>query len=258
MLLKHLSIHKPSFNKAFTHFAVDYTHKPALMVKNQLQQDTVSFLSKEAYPDSLRTLPSNYFDKKAIKASKSHPIYESTRSFTAPVPLPTENIPTTTGKLGMPLDLSDSQIYITQKFDDVSENTHLGIDVTAPLGTPIKPCDGGVVVYAGTSEEAHGANIVKLLHKKGDLVFFSVYAHMHEINVKEGEAVSSQTTLGSVGNSGLSTGPHLHFEIHKPLKNGQIQPIDPLAVLDQETVYATYDFSFKNFNAYTNSQSISY
>lgn len=86
---------------------------------------------------------------------------------------------------------------------------HEGIDFVAPVGTPVLATAAGQVIraeYAG----AYG-NLVELAHKQG---FVTRYAHLKNIDVQPGEQVAAQAVLGTLGNTGRSTGPHLHYEVH--------------------------------------------
>jgi murein DD-endopeptidase MepM/ murein hydrolase activator NlpD len=97
------------------------------------------------------------------------------------------------------------------------ETTHLGIDVPAPTGTPVYAAGGGEVLKA---EEVEGWG--KLVVLEHDEAYTTVYAHLDEILVKKGEKIDEGKTLGKVGNTGQSTGPHLHYEVRK---NGN--PVNP-------------------------------
>ena len=85
---------------------------------------------------------------------------------------------------------------------------HYGVDLTAPRGTPIKPSSPGVVSYAGY-QGGYG-NTVVINHGNG---ISTKYAHMSRILVGRGRTVNRGTTIGRVGSTGFSTGPHLHFEV---------------------------------------------
>lgn len=85
---------------------------------------------------------------------------------------------------------------------------HTGIDLAAPEGTPIKASFYGRVAETGSSD-AWG-NYVLLEHSDG---FATYYCHMSEIYVDEGAVIRQGETLGLVGSTGWSTGPHLHFEV---------------------------------------------
>lgn len=86
---------------------------------------------------------------------------------------------------------------------------HDGIDIPAPRGTPIVAVDDGVVIYSDNGIRGYG-NMIVLAH--GDDVF-TVYAHNRKNSVSKGEKVSRGDEIAEVGNTGRSTGPHLHFEI---------------------------------------------
>lgn len=94
---------------------------------------------------------------------------------------------------------------------------HAGIDLAAPVGTEVFACKHGTVKTAAYSE-IYG-NYIVLLHDKNTT---SLYAHLSKILVKKGQSVSTGATIGLVGTTGASTGPHLHFEVRE---NGT--PKDP-------------------------------
>jgi murein DD-endopeptidase MepM/ murein hydrolase activator NlpD len=88
---------------------------------------------------------------------------------------------------------------------------HYGADISAPTGTPVVAAHDGVVLTAGSSG-GYG-NLVTVAHNGG---VETRYAHLSAINVKEGQRVTAGARLGAVGSTGLSTGPHLHFEVRSP------------------------------------------
>jgi len=98
---------------------------------------------------------------------------------------------------------------------------HTGIDIAAPIGTPIKLTLDGTVSYTGYSS-VYG-NYVIVTHSGG---YQSMYGHMHTIKVKRGQILSQGSIIGTVGSTGRSTGPHVHFSVYK---NGKL--INPLTVL---------------------------
>lgn len=101
---------------------------------------------------------------------------------------------------------------------------HKGTDFSANTGTPIYATGDGKVKLAGR----HGGygNAVIINHGYG---YETLYAHMSRIKIKNGQAVKRGDVIGYVGNTGLSTGPHLHYEIHK---DGT--PIDPVSYFYQD------------------------
>jgi murein DD-endopeptidase MepM/ murein hydrolase activator NlpD len=102
---------------------------------------------------------------------------------------------------------------------------HRGIDLRAKIGTPIYAPADGVVEYAGYHKESGFGYLVILNHNFG---FKTNYAHMNKkMVVKSGEFVQKGQLIGYTGNSGLSTGPHLHYEVRFITR-----PLDPQAFLD--------------------------
>jgi hypothetical protein len=97
---------------------------------------------------------------------------------------------------------------------------HWGIDLAAPLGTPIFAAADGVVLRAGPASGYGYA--VYIQDADGNV---QIYGHMKYYNVKAGDVVSAGDQIAKVGSQGQSTGPHLHFEIHSGGMNGK--PIDP-------------------------------
>lgn len=84
---------------------------------------------------------------------------------------------------------------------------HKGVDYAAPKGTPIRTVGNGVVEFAGW-QNGYG-KVVQVAHGNGRSTF---YAHMSRIDVRKGQRVDQGDRVGAVGSTGLSTGPHLHFE----------------------------------------------
>jgi murein DD-endopeptidase MepM/ murein hydrolase activator NlpD len=98
---------------------------------------------------------------------------------------------------------------------------HHGIDVAAPLGAPIRAAGSGTVVLADWTPDF--GNMVILSHGDG---YFSYYGHAMQLLVEQGTAVRKGQTIALLGNSGISSAPHLHFEIWQ-----DNNPIDPEQVL---------------------------
>ena len=118
------------------------------------------------------------------------------------------------------------------------ERFHKGLDIGAPYGSPIRAAIAGVVAYAGRSG-GYG-NFVKLTHGDG---LASGYGHMSRIAVAPGMRVAQGQVIGYVGLTGLTTGPHLHYELWK---NGT--PINPRSVAFATTQRLTGDV-LRNFRA---------
>lgn len=96
--------------------------------------------------------------------------------------------------------------------------SHLGQDIANAPGTPIVASAGGYVSHAG-SMGGYG-NVVIITHSINGRSYATAYAHMNSVGVSVGQAVSQGQYIGAMGNTGRSTGPHLHFEIHIGSWNG--------------------------------------
>ena len=119
---------------------------------------------------------------------------------------------TGTGSFGWPVP---SCTYITSKFGPryhpvtgAYQSTHTGLDIGASHGATIVASDGGTVTTAGV-KGGYG-NCVMIDHGNG---YYTLYGHISSIAVSVGQSVSKGDTIGYVGSTGVSTGPHCHFEI---------------------------------------------
>lgn len=99
---------------------------------------------------------------------------------------------------------------ITSKFGPRRGSFHDGLDISAPLGTPILAAANGEVIYSGALR-GYG-NLVILRHRGG---YATIYAHTQKNLVREGEAVRRGQVIARVGQTGRASGPHLHFEVRK-------------------------------------------
>jgi murein DD-endopeptidase MepM/ murein hydrolase activator NlpD len=97
---------------------------------------------------------------------------------------------------------------------------HRGIDIAAPVGTPIVAAAGGVVSYAGYNDGGFGY-LVEIDHADGSM---TRYAHNDRILVNVGQQVGQGDQVALMGSTGFSTGPHLHFEVH-PGGQGAVNPM---------------------------------
>mgnify|MGYP001591125773 FL=1 len=97
---------------------------------------------------------------------------------------------------------------------------HKGIDFTAPKGTAIQSTGNGKVIRVEKRRSGYGTNVI-IDHGYG---FTSLYAHMKTVNVKKGQKVSKGQKIGTVGSTGTSTAPHLHYEVR--INGKAVNPID--------------------------------
>ncbi|WP_371876495.1 LysM peptidoglycan-binding domain-containing M23 family metallopeptidase [Pyxidicoccus fallax] len=107
------------------------------------------------------------------------------------------------------------------RFGKKGREPHDGIDLAAPSGTPVKTAQEGTVLYAG--EQRGYGNIVIVDHGKN---IITLYAHNRELRVRTGQRVLRGQVIATVGESGKTSGPHLHFEVRLDGK-----PVDPLEYL---------------------------
>lgn len=134
------------------------------------------------------------------------------------------------GQLGFPV----ANMIITSHFGYRkhpilgTRRLHAGIDLHGRFGDPIFAAGDGVVVYAGPSS---GYGNIIVIHHGGGL--YTVYAHMYanQIKVLPGQQVKRGQKIAEIGNAGLSTNPHLHFEVRKGGGPSKGVPVDPLPYL---------------------------
>jgi murein DD-endopeptidase MepM/ murein hydrolase activator NlpD len=133
----------------------------------------------------------------------------------------------------------DPHFPITQKFGEnpawyPTTHGHPGIDFGCPIGTPVKSVFSGQVVFAGLDPET----VVKSITGYGLHVriqgsqYFAIYGHFSAALVKQGDQVVEGQEIGLTGNTGFSTGPHLHFELRTSASNA-LTCFDPLPLLNQ-------------------------
>ena len=102
---------------------------------------------------------------------------------------------------------------------------HAGVDLGYEYGTPIPALFDGVVLEVGDYGDGYG-NQVLLYHSQ--INSYTRYGHMSQVNVSLNQRVSRGTTIGYVGSTGNSTGPHLHLEYIIPNDSGDYIYTDPL------------------------------
>ncbi len=113
---------------------------------------------------------------------------------------------------------------ISSGFGIRARDNHKGIDISSPLGSDIYASDGGTVTFAGWNDGGYGYLVI-IDHGNG---YVTYYAHCSEVLVNAGDKVSQGDVIALIGSTGISTGPHLHFEVRL---NGT--PINPLNYLDE-------------------------
>ena len=116
---------------------------------------------------------------------------------------------------------------------------HAGVDFQAPVGTPVRAAAGGVVVRA--SPYSGYGRYINIKHSSS---INTAYAHLSRIVVRNGQHVAQGQIIGYTGNTGVTTGCHLHYEVHK---NGV--PINPMSFVKQPPVKLTGD-KLRRFNQF--------
>jgi len=109
---------------------------------------------------------------------------------------------------------------------------HMGTDYGAPVGTPVQTIGAGRVVFAG--RKGGEGNMVQIAHTNG---YETMYLHLSRMYVRQGEHVEIGKTIGLVGSTGLSTGPHLDFRI---MQRGQFQNFEKLGLPPSDPVSKKY------------------
>jgi murein DD-endopeptidase MepM/ murein hydrolase activator NlpD len=108
---------------------------------------------------------------------------------------------------------------IGDRFGPRGDRFHSGLDFTASLGQAVTAAGRGCVASAGWDSGGYG-NLVVLSHRLGVTTW---YAHLSSIAVVPGQCVTAGSLVGRVGSTGISTGPHLHFEVR--LRNATVDPL---------------------------------
>lgn len=107
------------------------------------------------------------------------------------------------------------------RFGRKGKTPHDGIDLSAPAGTPVRTAGEGTVLFAGP-QQGYGLLVI-VEHNRG---LVTVYAHNRDLRVRTGQGLRDGQVIATVGESGKTSGPHLHFEVRQ---DGE--PVDPLKLL---------------------------
>lgn len=124
----------------------------------------------------------------------------------------------------VPVEGRISSIFgLRRFFNNQARRPHSGLDIAAPQGTPIKAAESGTVIDSGNF--FFSGNMVYIDHGQG---LISLYAHMYTLNVQPGDTIKKGQIIGTVGETGRVTGPHLHMSV---IANETT--IDPLLLMPQ-------------------------
>jgi len=172
--------------------SADYYDQLLRRTNSQIVVETnkkLNELQKQLY------VQSKSYDEIVVLAQNKEKMLES---IPAIQPIANKDLTRVASGYGMRMD----PIYHSRRF-------HAGMDFTAPTGTDIYATGNGRVLSAGW-QQGYG-NCVEIDHGFG---YVTLYGHMHSITAKAGQAVNRGEVIGLVGNTGKSTGPHLHYEVH--------------------------------------------
>ena len=170
----------------------DYYEQLLRMTNSQIVVETtkkLNELKKQLY------VQSKSYDEIVVLAQNKEKMLEA---IPAIQPVANKDLTRVASGYGMRMD----PIYHSRRF-------HAGMDFTAPTGTDIYATGNGRVLSAGW-QQGYG-NCVEIDHGFG---YVTLYGHMHSISVNAGQTVNRGEVIGLVGNTGKSTGPHLHYEVH--------------------------------------------
>lgn len=109
------------------------------------------------------------------------------------------------------------------------ERFHAGVDIAAAYGSPVFPCQDGIVIFSGPY---HGyGNLIVMQHAPQ---LYTLYGHNARLLVKAGQWAQRNQPIALVGSTGRSTGPHLHFEVR--YRNRYLNPLSYLSYLSQQNL----------------------
>jgi murein DD-endopeptidase MepM/ murein hydrolase activator NlpD len=134
--------------------------------------------------------------------------------------------PVDTVKMSLPTRYPlDAKGFVTRGVGSGQEYgvAHPGLDIAVPEGTEVRAAGGGLVVEVNENPEY--GKMVRLAHPQG---YETLYGHLSQINVRQGDRISVGTVLGLSGNTGRSTAPHLHFEVRR-----NNATVDPMTLIQQ-------------------------
>jgi murein DD-endopeptidase MepM/ murein hydrolase activator NlpD len=185
------SVRKAGFGGTNKYSHLENLNNSSLIIETTRKLDV---LSKEAY------IQSKSYDEVLKMALNKEKMLAS---IPAIMPVANEDLKRTASGWGYRIH----PIYKVRKM-------HYGMDFTAPVGTPVYSTgDGKVVETSGSNRSRVGFGlVVKVDHDYG---YETVYAHLNSFTVKVGQEVKRGDIIGYVGNSGGSTAPHLHYEVHR-------------------------------------------
>jgi len=144
-----------------------------------------------------------------LQAKRDESLWEQDRKYTTAAREKPNSVPLWEGAFLQPVEgRISTEFGLTRYINGVDSGRHSGLDIAAPTGTPLMASNSGVVTLA------------RMLHVTGNTVIidhglnlFTSYSHLHQIEVEPNQQVKKGERIGTVGNTGFSTGPHLHWSV---------------------------------------------
>ncbi|NOJ77353.1 LysM peptidoglycan-binding domain-containing M23 family metallopeptidase [Myxococcus xanthus] len=168
----------------------------------------------EADPEPVRTSTSAGGRRSVPTSGRREEPPSRSRSLSRPASAAGRPRVATQGQLDWPM-----RGVLYGRFGKKGKEPHDGIDLAAPSGTPVKTAQEGTVLYAG--EQRGYGNIVIVEHTNK---LITLYAHNRDLRVRTGQKVRREQVIATVGESGRTSGPHLHFEVR--LDGKSVDPLD--------------------------------
>lgn len=205
---------KEETKKELSNLQTELSGKKKVVEENTKEQSQILKETKNQEKTYQQILAQRKQEKEALEKELFD--YESTLKYTLNPSLIPKN--SSDRPFSWPLD----KVIITQLFGKTSASkrlyksgTHNGVDFGAKVGTPIKAALSGTIIGAGDTDlTCKGASFGRWVLIKHDNGLASIYAHLSVINVQEGQRVVTGEIIGLSGNTGYSTGPHLHVSVY--------------------------------------------
>jgi len=139
--------------------------------------------------------------------------------------------------MGLPIKNGKITTPYLKKGKMWSKGYHTGVDFAVPVGTPIVAVADGVVAKANWGS-AYGTQIVQQIGLHSNKVW-AIYAHLNKSLVKPGDNVKEGQIIGETGNTGNSSGPHLHFELRDNIRWSAGKDVDPKDIFNSLPLHST-------------------
>ncbi len=138
---------------------------------------------------------------------------------------PPGNTPPSASNIPTTCPLRVNPVNVTSEMGPRAGGNHNGIDIGVSVGTPVYAAASGTVVISKPNGQGYG-KYISIQHARN---YYTVYGHLSELLVQQGQTVTAGQLIAKSGNTGNSTGPHLHFEVLKnaPLVDNGATPVDP-------------------------------